>query len=223
LPILTNTWAYPPAVLGQLVDVNAGHRPAGPVFSNHDVAVVVLRLTAATGPLARALQGDPDWALVHLDAWHGVWLRRTGPNAALARRAELDLTSPAASERLIATAGGQDPTGAHGRYLAGVSAYRLGAYGLAAEALRASLAIEPDWPDRWNTLGLALVSRGTERLAGGDPRGRADLQAGRSAFQRALSLESDHEQARQNLRHVERQLADLRRGVLWGAGGRPGR
>jgi hypothetical protein len=76
VPILTNTWAYPPEIMRQVLDVNGGVRPIKPLLDSLEVGTVLLRIDRMTAPVARLLTQDQEWALVTLSPIHGVWVRR---------------------------------------------------------------------------------------------------------------------------------------------------
>jgi hypothetical protein len=81
VPILTNTWAYPPGVMQRVLDYSRGRRPFGSGDAPAAFRIVVLRMDRTSIPLGRALERDPKWALVYLDAMHVVFLSAEGPNA----------------------------------------------------------------------------------------------------------------------------------------------
>ncbi len=87
VPLVTNTWAYPPEVMRRVVEFNFAHRPFGEAARRYGIEIVALRVDRAHTRQAAALNADPAWALVFLDGWDAIFLRRAGPNAALAERA----------------------------------------------------------------------------------------------------------------------------------------
>ncbi|MHC4718336.1 MAG: hypothetical protein ACYS5V_15295 [Planctomycetota bacterium] len=91
VPVLTNTFAYPPAVGVRIARYGRGDRmPGFAVFARrHDVRIVALRVAAGlTAGLARGLDKDPRWAMTHLSGRHVVFVRADGPYADLARSAK---------------------------------------------------------------------------------------------------------------------------------------
>jgi hypothetical protein len=74
LPILTNTWAYPPGILYQNEIYRALGRPFGPVARKYNIDAVVLRMPAARN-LVWQLDKDPGWKLVHTEGIHVLFVR----------------------------------------------------------------------------------------------------------------------------------------------------
>jgi hypothetical protein len=83
LNVLTNTWAYPAEVLGDVARTSRGTRPFGEAVARHDPQVVVAR-TSVSGPLVRELASRDDWRVVHVEGETVLFLRKDGPNAELA-------------------------------------------------------------------------------------------------------------------------------------------
>ena len=213
VPILTNTWAYPPRVMRRVLDYCSTQRPftdAEKVFAPQIVAVRVDRTSA---PLARALAKNPRWALVHLDAMHAVFLRADGANAALAALLAITPeTLDLAAYKAAATA--TDPVAPYATCMGGMTLYRLGWDAPAIDVLSRTVELDADYYQAWDLLGLALARRGTRRLARRDHRGRKDWLRALECFQKALRIEPGYKDARDHRELVIRQIAELKRGVL---------
>jgi len=209
VPILTNTWAYPPDVMTMVLDAGRDAASFIAAAKHYAVEVVVLRVDSASGRLARHLVDSPDWSLVALDAWHAVFVRAGGPNAALAGRdaiSEQSLDVP----KLISRFAARDARSAYSLNLGGVTLLQLGMHDAAAEVLQAAADDDPQYYEAWNSLGHALAGRGNQRLAAWDLlRAREDLLRARQSFLRCLAIQPDYRYAIANLALVERQLAQL--------------
>ena len=219
VPVLTNTWAYPPDVMRLVLDCSLGRRPFEPVAKALGCEAVVLRMDRTSIPLGRSLVADANWVPVHLGALHVVFLRADGPNAELARRFAI-------APRTLDVGGyvrrleGLDPVSSYSAYLGGFTLAHLGWDTQAVEVIDHVLGAYPADPYRhrlWNMKGTCLARRGTLRMLGRPPdfRGKQDWHEARNCFLKALRLAGDYAPARANLREVQRQIADERRGILY--------
>ncbi len=219
VPILTNTWAYPPRVMRQVLDQAIGRRA---FLRQSDCQVVVLqvmpKIHPAYVPLGRRLAGDPNWAMVYLGAAHAVFLRADGENAELARRRAITPRSlDLGIEEFVGELRRLDPLSSHAAYLGGYTLGNLGWYTQAVAVFREVLPEDP-YPHRvWNQIGWCLRQRGTIRMfhLPRDYRGKQDWQEARRCFLRALRLKGDYEDARTNLRLIEEQIAAEKVGRLY--------
>ncbi|MGB2822874.1 MAG: hypothetical protein WBF17_17965, partial [Phycisphaerae bacterium] len=219
VPVLTNTWAYPPGVMRQALDYAIGRRP----FSEQaDCQIVVLqvmpKIHPAYTPLGRQLAGDPNWSLVRLDAAHAVFLRSDGENAELARRWAITPRGLGLRiEEFVGELRRLDPIPSHAAYLGGYALANLGWYTQAAAVFRKVLPEDP-YPHRvWNQIGWCLRQRGTVRMFQSPPdyRGKQDWHEARRCFLRSLQLKGDYEDARTNLRLIDEQIAAEKAGRLY--------
>ncbi|MFW5839438.1 MAG: tetratricopeptide repeat protein [Planctomycetota bacterium] len=217
-PLLTNTWAYPPETMRMLLNVSLGIADYRKVFDRYDVQIVAVRCDSMSAepsrpglvPLIPRLMADPDWVLVHLNVAHLIFLRKDGPNAELAGREELtEGTFDAASHAEMLRRA--DPVEAYGLYAGATTLWRIGWFAPAERLYRQVLELEQDYHEAWAMLGVTLA----ELAARKGLAGRGELVEARQCLQRALALEPDHEQANIWYAMVERQLADVDRGVVW--------
>jgi len=194
MPILTNTWAYPPDVMRTVLDYCSGQRDFADAARRWSIQCVALRVDRTSGPLAGALSADPAWVVVHLDARHVVFLRIDGPNAELARTRAISPTTLDVDEylsRLEAV----DPVPAYATCMGGLTLYRLMWDDAAIDVFKRTVELQDDYFQAWDLLGLVHLRRGHIRLLGGDRRGRADLEAALKFFNRALRIEPDYQDA----------------------------
>jgi hypothetical protein len=218
VPILTNTWAYPPEAMALVLDVSLGKRPAVEVLDRYGVEIVALRADATSGevasdqliPLMQQLQVSPEWVLVHVDAFHVVFLRAGQRNAALAAAERIDIDNFDAQAHADWVAG-MDPIPAHALYAGAVTLDRLGMRAPAEVLYRRSLRHDGQSEEAWNMLGRNLALQAL--FAGAT--GRDKLLEARHCFQKVLKLDPDHPGARENLQQANRQLAALEAGRPW--------
>jgi len=139
------------------------------------------------------LLGDPDWVPIYWDRVAAIWVRRSGPNAALADRLGFRILRPARYDlvyledvarrgeaaralgevnALVERAPGNDE--AH--LAAAMLLHEVGQRDQAVAALRNALAIEPRRPMARAALGVLALERG-------------DRAAARAEFEAALALE----------------------------------
>ncbi len=216
LPLVTNTWAYPPALMRRQLDLAfslASAEAFAETAREHDVGVVVLRCDAPHARLARRLDANEAWDVVHVDVRHAVFVhRRRAGSADRAIRAlgpgNLDV---AAHVDRLAVA---DPVDHMAIYRGGLTLLHLGWFEPSAEVIGASLERSCSYAPAWLMRGKALGLAGTKRLLAGDRSGEAMLGEARECFGKALSLRGDYPEARRSLAYVDRQLAALKRGQI---------
>jgi hypothetical protein len=239
VPILTNTWAFPPYVMSWVLDLAALVRDPGPVLNEYQAQLVVVHSSAATRRLIRYLSASPDWAVVDLDVRHVLFARRDGPNAALVEKCEIkrkgfDL------EQYMRKVGRSDEVPEFAIHVAANMLLQM-KWGEHAIAMwEWVLQTREQYPECHHMLGTCLAMHGTALMElmqahlqkakdEQDPKARAELlnQAGlirrtaleswKSAEQhlvRALELRPDYRDAHDNLDLLRKQRADFRRGVI---------
>jgi len=219
LPVLTNTWAYPPDSMEVVLAVSRGRMDYRKVLDGLKVEIVTLRMDRTSIPLARKLAGDTNWVLVDLDAVHATFLRTNGANAKLAREAQItpeSLDVIALARRLAA----MDPVGSFPTYLGSFTLAHLGWNTQAIEVMDYVLAHWPNEPHLarvWNMKGTCLAQRGTQEFLQTPPdvqAGRKDWKNARECFIKALELDADYKPAAINLQQLDRDIADEKRGII---------
>ncbi len=192
VPILTNTWAYPPAIMATHREVRGLQRPIETLVGDYDADVVVL-LYKNSSPLFRALAKHPSWELVHVQGTQVVFARLHGSQAEVVRRESLaalpDIAAYVSQQRQL------DPGLRSALVHPGIVYLNAGLGELAVETFTAVLRERPDFSAAWNYLGLGYVARA--RLERDNEL--AHFEAARHAFGEALELDSGNEFARRNM------------------------
>jgi len=202
VPIVTNTWAYPPDVMRQVVEINAGRREFSAVVEKYGISTVATRVDRTTAPLVRKLADDDGWALVSLDARHVVFrkIAAASPRAANDAISEQTLDWRAYRAKLRST----DPVAGFALHLGGLTLYHLGWDSAAAETFAAATREEPAYHEAWLMRGVCLARRGTRRMT--QTGNRDDLLEAAKCFGKALELRPDYAPARRNLEILRRRL-----------------
>ncbi len=228
VPVLTNTWAYPPYVMKWVSDCTNGRCDFEQAVSEYDIGTVVLRLAHDTTPLMKTLAKSEDWSVADIGASHVVFLRRTGPNAELAK--ELGITKKNFDvsghiERIVKT----DPLRACALHSTATLLYRMGWGRHAITVWRKCIELQPDYYEAIGNLGICLALRGTGKMLlmqayqrNGKPSpanrarsgGLSDWAEAEKLFKDALKINPDYDDAARNLRLLHNQMASFRRGVI---------
>jgi hypothetical protein len=206
VPILTNTWAYPPSVLIENREARSLQRPVGRLATDYGAEAVVLNYEFSA-PLFRALAQHPTWELVHLEGSHALFAAESGGQAERVRDASLAKVSDTAA--YVVAQREIDPSLASSLVRPGVALLHAGLGALAVETFEAVVRERPDWPEAWNYLGLAYLTRAPRTE--GDAS--ADLARARDTFARALELDPGNEVALRNLEKLERHFGSPEPGV----------
>ena len=230
VPVLTNTWSYPPAVLRESLDYSLDRRPFAQAVADYNVSAVVLRVDAASERLARKLMLDSNWALVHLDGYHAVFVRRDGPDGSLAEQAIDPETFDVAAYKLRLA--GLDANRAFALRLGGTTLGRIASAfpppveppaqrkpiaweNAAIDCLRSAIELNAKDDESWTVLGLCLARRGYRRIIASDfAGGERDWSEAQRCFQEAVRLRPGNEAAVQDLAIVKDQLRSLAGGVI---------
>jgi hypothetical protein len=206
LPIISNTWAYPPGVMRKVRRLRATRHPVDKLLYEYNADVVVLQYSGSL-PLFRALSARPDWLLVHVEGNHVVFARAAGKQAEVVRRAAANLGMPNATA-YIEQQRSIDPSVDASLVHIGRVFVQTGLNDLAIATYSAIVKERPEWVRAWNALGAALVMRGTGLRAARDPAHRADFTRAEQCYRRVLELDPDDEGARRQLDKLSQILAD---------------
>ena len=217
VPILTNTWAYPPQVMAEVLGVCRGEIPFEQVQRKYNLQIVVLCVGRSSAALARRLAENASWKLVFLDGLYVVFLRADGPNAEIAAKFAISAEAFDRPEFLAAYLEhlkSLDPVGYNALHLGGLTLYHMGWDDPAINVFRAAVKENPQAHESWDMLGLCLARRGTARLERLDQLGRKDWDEARQCFLRALDVRPGYSLARDHLGLIESQIANLQKGIL---------
>ncbi|MBI5723335.1 MAG: hypothetical protein HZA50_05210 [Planctomycetes bacterium] len=227
VPILTNGWAYPPAVMNKLLNLTQGLIPFEQAAAEYDLNLVALHMYPATQKLARALRSDPRWTVVYIDAQDVIFLRNSGPNEALAREHGITEESFNAREyigRILPEDRFPDCMMRTGT----ATLYNLGWFSAVIEVGQATLEIDPLRHETWHVVGASYATRGTKRLIEGTVwqnkknhteagecfrRARQDLLKAGECFRKALEIRPGFKDATNDLEFLNRQLDALDKGL----------
>ncbi len=198
VPLLTNTWAYPPEVMRQVLNVNGGLQSFDELTERRSIATVVLRVDRTTAPLVGKLAADDKWSLGYLDARHVAFVRAGQiHNAKPLTRETLD------AAKLIAKLS-DSSTPALSLHMGGLTLHHLNWNAPAADLFKAATAKAPNYYEAWNIRGVCLARMGVVRK---QQTGSNDLLLeARECFVRSLEIKPGHPTALANLAQVQRDL-----------------
>ena len=205
LPILTNTWAYPPETMNRVLTISEARAPYtyDQTFLPLDVQAVVLRNVKLSAGLITQLAMDPqgrphpDWAVAHLDAMYIVFVRKgkAGKNPHLVKRALTPESLPAAT--LIKKLRQQDPIPGFALHAGGILLQRIGWDSHAIAVLTEAAKEDPTRHETWYELGACYALRGQARNKRRDRAGAiADLQQAEKHLRRCIELDPDFQNAK---------------------------
>jgi len=174
MPLLTNTWAYPPYVMRENMNVVGLRKerqpdipPAPPpefdrLVADYGVGTVALRYTSRVPPLVGELARSPDWAVVHLGAKDVLFVRRQGPTAALADKCAITERSLDVG-KLIEALRRSDPVPGFALHSAGSLLYEMGWRRAAIQVFRKCVdEFEPQYHEALWALAITLEQHGLE-------------------------------------------------------------
>ncbi len=218
LPIITNTWAYPPRVMKEVLDTTRGLEPFRKLELQYDIQIIAISINSFTAahrtndkPLVQQLLERRDWSLVHIDARHGVFLRNNGINAELAKACEIkawQFDVPA----FIAKLKTQDPVPAYSLQCAAATLQRLRWYNQSIEISRAALKEAPRYHQAWFEMGASYALQAQINLQQGlSNQARENFENARTCFQNCLKIKPDYKYAKKNLTAVNIDLQRFER------------
>jgi hypothetical protein len=212
VPILTNSWAYPPSVMQENMDLCSGARDFAPFAQRYDIGYAVLDCSSQSAPLIQTLLADTTWAAIDFSGVFILFAR-----ASLAPPgARCDLDDPRA---LMARVEAGSAVPAFALHRLGTSLALLGREAAAEPVWRRCVALDAGYYDAWASLGAIRARRGFQCGARGDYAGaQRDLEQARQDLSRALKLRPRYAAASSTLQTVEQGLARLRQ--MQGTGGK---
>ncbi len=211
VPVLTNTWAYPPDAMARVLAVSRGREDYRTAFDVLGVEIVTLKMDYTSIPLARGMLADANWAMVDIDAVYATFLRANGVNAGLARRARITpetLDVDAYVRRLSR----MDPVSSFPVFLGASLLMEIGWDAQAVPVIDYSLSHWPNAPHverLWDMKGICLVMLGWEawRESPQDVQAqRKHWQDARECFIKALEINPDYRPAADHLRLIDEDI-----------------
>jgi len=196
VPIITNTWAYPPKVMRTVLDTYSGTEAFNTAAAKYAFHVAVFRANTATAPLVKELADSSRWKVVTLSAAHVVFADQL--IGTQMTESDLDVSS------YIEAARSSDSVPAHALHIAGLTCYHLGWNTAAAECFSAAIGECPFYHEAWNMKGLCLAELGTVLVRQTGNKGL--LRQAQECFRTAIQLQGDYGPARTNLQVVNREL-----------------
>ena len=211
VPVLTNTWAYPPDAMEMVLAVSRGRRNYREVFDGLGVEIVALKMDYTSIPLARGMLADANWALVDLGAAYATFLRADGANAALARRARI---TPEALDvdAYVRRLSRMDPVSSYPVYLGASLLTEIRWDAQAVPVIGYALAHWPNAPHverLWDMKGTCLAKLGWQAWRESPPDVQAQRKHWRGArecFIKALEIKPDHRAAAKHLRLIDEDI-----------------
>ena len=213
LPLITNGWAYPPAVMEEVIDVyrNTATRSA---VDNLNAAADTYGMTTLLVRTDRGMQvwsqlaGSTEWSLVYLDGAYAILMRRTGADAELARQAQIR-SADWDADAYIAHAKRVEFRPAHALDAVGRSISAWGWDDQAIRLLTEAVAADPRSEIAWRSLGLAQATRAMHRHERRDRGAIDDFTSAVGSLDRSLELEPDPRVA-QARKRVAQQIDQMR-------------
>ncbi|MCD6365117.1 MAG: hypothetical protein J7M14_04505, partial [Planctomycetes bacterium] len=209
LPILTNTWAYPPQVMAQTR--YSGGAPEGSAgskgrlrgfFRQYGVNTVVLRFDWSRS-LLRTLAASDEWACADVEGMYVVFVRTDGPLERLAEKAAIhpdDIDAAEAVERLKRS----DPVDAWGLIMGGEVYGELGWHALSRDVLLAAIDEGADDPHVWFILGFAYDRLASEGRRLGKMDYTEDIKAAERCYGHVSPGDGDYERTTNRLKSLRR-------------------
>ena len=225
VPILTNTWATPVTAMQWGMQIPAGLRDFEAMADKHGVNTVVLRSAKVSEPLTAHLANSTRWAVTHVGGKFLIFIRRDGPNSALAERAAITKDSFNVRQ-YIRRVSETDPVGAFALHNAAMTLRRMRWGNHAISVWRECVKAEPRYWEALAELGRTLALRGqAKRMLMEAYLSKQMLRQAKKTWREALAnyldaekklartlrIKPDHEAARINLDTVRDQIARLRR------------
>lgn len=163
VPIVTNTWAYPPGVMRENIlqsKCAPGTNFNADIQQKYDIQMVVLTVDNTSSALIIKLALDKqNWAIVDVSTNHVLFLYKPGVNSRLARKQELT-SENFDTENFVKLVKNSDPQHAHALMQGAVTLSKIFFDDQALELYREVLKIRPDYREASYELALLLSAKG---------------------------------------------------------------
>jgi len=210
VPVITNTWAYPPEVMRKVLSSLSGGKAFADAAAEYRLSLVALQAGRSTAALIRELGESADWSLVFLHPRYVVFRRKDESDT---REFTTITANTFDVDAFIERAKSLDPVPAYALHLGGSTLYHLGWDLPAARLFAAGVTESPGYHEAWNMQGVCLA-----RLGGRLLRQTGDkemLIRAVECFRRALDLNGGYQPARINLELATNQLRSPRKPVVY--------
>jgi hypothetical protein len=207
LPILTNTWAYPPDVLV----LNETYRVIGGRFDlitdRYNIDAVVTRLPASSN-LIRQLSSNPDWKMVHVEGFNVLYLRSKGKYGKLAAEHEIrsnsfDINS-FVSQQLR-----KDPSFQRSIIAVADIFADVGEFDLAINVIQEALNYRSPNKKIWEKLVSLYYNRMVQRQEKGDKRFVDDKKQVIYVLEKIIELDPKDQRALETLKFIKSQTYNV--------------
>lgn len=224
VPLLTNTWAYPPDALGAYQRMSLDPTGLAQELERRRIDTAAVRVDDGlamrgddrTGKrlseksVARELANA--WTPVYFDGMYAVFVNPRGRYADVAAGLALPRNPPGLTEQLAARIEAMDSVPASGWHAAGVSLHILGWNEAAIDAFQRALRFDDRYFRTWDWLGSSLGNRAMALSAATQPDflgAKADLKRAIECFENALDR-CDNPASRPGIeRHLARAKTDI--------------
>jgi hypothetical protein len=202
VPILTNTWAYPPEVMASNIFYLRATVPFSILADKYSIDAVVLRSDWSL-PLHRQLGADPEWKMVQVEGVNVLYLRTNPKFTKLATEHEIRLGNFNV-DSFVKEQIHKDPS--FKRALLGVSdtLKEAGELDLAIDVIETGLKYLPPGISTWKKLLDLYNNREAQRRESGDKRCIDDLIRMKYLIERILALEPNNQDLRKQLEVINR-------------------
>jgi hypothetical protein len=204
LPILSNTWAYPPDVLYSNETYRVTGNPFNPLVEKHNIDAVVSRLPASS-KLIRQLTRDPDWKMVHVEGSNVLYLRSNNKYGALAAKHEIRSdnfdTNSFVSQQL-----GKDPSFQRAIISVADIFADVGEFDLAINVIEAALKYRSPNKKIWEKLLSLYYARLLQRQKEGDKRFVDDKKQVMYVLEKIIEIDPKDKKALEAMKYIKSQI-----------------
>lgn len=206
VPILTNTWAYPPEVMALNTFYLRAEVPFDTLADRDKINAVVLR-SGWSLPLHRQLAADPQWKMVQVEGVNVLYLRAKGRYRQLAISHEIRRPGNFDTNAFVARQIRRDPS--FNRAILPVADTMIEAkdWDLAIDLIETGLKYLPPNLNVWRELLIAYSNREAQRRENKDKRCIYDLMRMKYVIKRMLVLEPGNLDLQRRLQLINRILS----------------
>jgi hypothetical protein len=224
VPVLTNTWAYPPDALGAYLKYSLGSTSLVQELERRQIDVAAVRvddgIAERLSSTSAARELADQWTMVYFDGMYAVFVDPKGPSVDVAAKCGLPRNPPSLPPALRTRIEAMDSVPAAAFHASGLSLYIMGWDAAAIDAFEEAARHDGRYFRTWNMLGVCLARRATSLSTATQPdflAAKADLTRARECFHNAVDR-CDNEKSRKvveaNLARATADLDALQRGEV---------